>query len=80
MCADSIETAFRFFADRTAAGISLPEWVPTPSNVAYRAAVSQLDAVIYQLIRTRRAELSASGRQPQARSCAVLQVCKHEHV
>lgn len=63
--ADSIETAFRFFADRTAAGISLPEWVPTPSNVAYRAAVSQLDAVIYQLIRTRRAELSASGRQPQ---------------
>lgn len=57
--------AFRFFADRTAAGFSLPEWAPTPSNLAYRAAVDQLDDVIYDLIRTRRAELSGPGRPPQ---------------
>lgn len=65
MDADSIEMAFRFFADRTAAGFSLPKWAPTPSNLAYRAAVDQLDDVIYDLIRTRRAELSATGPAPQ---------------
>jgi len=62
--ADSIATAFRFFADRTAS-ISLPEWVPTPANLAYRAAVDQLDDVIYDLIRSRRSELAAGQRQPQ---------------
>ena len=33
--ADSIETAFKFFTDRTTAP-SLPEWVPTLGNLAYR--------------------------------------------
>jgi hypothetical protein len=63
--ADSVALAFRFFAERTATGFSLPEWLPTPSNLAYSAAVSQLDGVIYDLIRSRRNELSSKGRAPQ---------------
>ncbi len=66
--ADSIATAFRFFAERTA-GFSLPEWLPTPSNVAYAAAVEQLDSVVYQIIRHRRRQVagSASSEPEQAR-------------
>lgn len=61
--ADSIATAFRFFAERTG-GLNVPEWVPTPSNVAYATAVEQLDSVVYSIIRERRRQL-AGGRSPE---------------
>ena len=32
----------------------IPDWVPIPSNLAYRRAVRRLDALVYQLIRERR--------------------------
>lgn len=69
--ADSIATAFRFFAERTG-GVSLPEWVPTPSNVAYAAAVEQLDQVVYSIIRQRRRQLSTTASSEQV-------PCRHHH-
>ena len=72
--AESIALAFRFFADRTAAGFSLPEWLPTPSNLAYSAAVSQLNGVIYDLIHARRSELDIKGRAPQVTVVLIVDV------
>lgn len=61
----SIATAFQFFAERTGT-IALPEWVPTPSNIAYSTAVRQLDSVVYSIISGRRRQLADS---PQVTGC-----------
>lgn len=55
----SVNTAFTIFT-RRALGASplaalLPEWVPTPDNVALRSAVDDLDGVVYGIIRAARA-------------------------
>ena len=72
--ADSIATAFRFFAERTG-GLTLPEWVPTPSNVAYGSAVEQLDSVVYSIIRQRRRQ-QAGGRSPEE-ARGLIPPCTH---
>ena len=50
----AIEAAFSVFARRALSddplAALLPEWVPTPDNVALRSAVDQLDAVVYKII------------------------------
>ncbi|PRW32625.1 cytochrome p450 isoform A [Chlorella sorokiniana] len=62
---DSIQAAFRFFAQRGATAMVIPEFVPTPDNVQFNAAVQRLDRAIYGLIAERRSELEASPRPPQ---------------
>ena len=57
MIVESVEKAFTYFTNRGAAALALPEWVPLPDNVEFTAAVKQLDAVVYDIIATRRAEL-----------------------
>ncbi|KAK9829411.1 hypothetical protein WJX72_005691 [[Myrmecia] bisecta] len=61
----AIETAFRFFASRTGNVLALPEWVPTPDNLQYSAAVARLDAAVYKIIANRR-NLLASSQQTTA--------------
>lgn len=64
----AIRTAFQFFSDRAATGFAVPEWLPTPANTAYSAAVRRLDAAVYGVIDRRAAELAAAPEQPpQAR-------------
>lgn len=66
--AGAIRTAFEYFSERGAIGFAVPEWLPTPANAAYAAAVRRLDAVVYGVIDRRSAELAAAPVQPpQAR-------------
>ena len=66
--AGAIRTAFEFFSQRAASGFAVPEWLPTPGNAAYAAAVRRLDAAVYGVIDRRAAELAAAPTQaPQAR-------------
>ncbi len=51
--------AFEFFSQRAALGFAIPEWLPTPNNLQYHAAVSQLDSAVYGIIEDRKQQLSA---------------------
>lgn len=44
-----------YFAGRAATGFAIPEWLPIPDNVQYNKAVSDLEAIVYSIIRKRRA-------------------------
>ena len=57
----SIAEAFEFFARRTAAGPPPPEWLPTPDNARFAAAVARLDKAVYRLISQRRDQLAREG-------------------
>ena len=57
----SIRDAFEFFGKRAAAGFVVPEWVPTPDNLAYNSAVARLDEAVYALIARRRAKRDSSS-------------------
>lgn len=52
--AAAIQDAFRYFARRGAAAMVIPEFVPTPDNLAFTGAVARLDRAIYRLIGERR--------------------------
>lgn len=39
----------------------MPEWLPTPENRGYRAAVEQLDTLVFDIIQRRRAEGNDAG-------------------
>ena len=56
----AIKAAFEHFTDRAANGFVIPEWLPTPANVAYNGAVETLDGYVYALIASRRAALAAA--------------------
>lgn len=72
---DSIRQAFRHFAQRSANGFIIPEWLPVPDNLQYNAAVHRLDSVIYSLIRQRRKELQ--GAVPSGiMACLHVLVCQ----
>ena len=60
---DAIQQAFRFFAQRGAAAMVLPEWVPTPDNLGFNAAVARLDQAVFGLIAERRRWVAGAGRQ-----------------
>lgn len=62
----AIAEALEYFVGRAATGFAIPEWLPTPGNSRYHAAVAQLDTAVYGIIDARRLELDASGRAPQA--------------
>ena len=51
----AIRDAFAFFGKRSSVGFVVPEWVPTPDNLAYNRAVAKLDKEVYKLITQRRA-------------------------
>lgn len=69
--AGAIETAFEFFAGRAASGFVIPEWLPTPENLQYHAAVARLDTAVYGIIDTRQQELLASPtRAPEVNTYA----------
>ena len=50
-----------YFASRAATGFAIPEWLPTPDNLQYNEAVSQLDEVVYCIIAQRKAQLAKAG-------------------
>jgi cytochrome P450 len=52
---NAIRDAFEFFGKRSSVGFIVPEWVPTPDNLAYNRAVAKLDKEVYKLITQRRA-------------------------
>ena len=52
----AIRDAFAYFAKRSSVGFVVPEWVPTPDNLAYNGAVAKLDEAVYALIARRRAK------------------------
>jgi cytochrome P450 len=56
----AVEKAFSYFAARGATAMVVPEWVPTPNNVAFKEAVQQLDELVYGIIDSR-AQALASG-------------------
>jgi cytochrome P450 len=58
----AIADAFAFFAARTAAGPPLPEWLPTPDNARFAAAVKRLDTAVYTLIAQRREKMAANAQ------------------
>lgn len=62
----AIQEAFGFFARRGAAALAIPEWVPTPDNLGFSAAVSRLDRAVYGLISERRRELAALAEEAAA--------------
>ncbi len=57
--AEAVRVAFEFFSQRAALGFAIPEWLPTPDNLQYHAAVSQLDSAVYGIIEDRKQQLSA---------------------
>ena len=52
--AAAIQDAFRYFAARGASALVIPEFVPTPDNLLFGAAVARLDRAVYGLIAARR--------------------------
>lgn len=69
LVASCVERALACFVRRGAGpGLLVPEWVPTTDNLELAAAVAQLDAVVYAVIRDRRAELAADGGGARGRS------------
>jgi cytochrome P450 len=52
---DALDLANRHVADAITALIRLPRWMPTPRNRRFRAALTQVDDLVFPLIRERRA-------------------------
>ncbi|MFO0554624.1 MAG: cytochrome P450 [Polyangiaceae bacterium] len=52
---EAMEVINEFFANSPEAIAKLPAWVPTPRNYRMNHAVSQIDALIFQIIAARRA-------------------------
>eukprot|EP00850_Spirogloea_muscicola_P000041 SM000001S04443 [mRNA] locus=s1:189765:194194:+ [translate_table: standard] len=66
----AVTTAFDFFARRATSMIIVPEWIPTPDNMQYNAAVSRLDRLVYDLIERRRRRLEeVSSHIPDVAGC-----------
>jgi hypothetical protein len=64
----AVERAFTYFAARGATAMVVPEWVPTPDNVAFKEAVQQLDDLVYGIIDARQAENSKQRQGADASS------------
>jgi len=58
--ADEVSIALRVFLkqfrNQVDAALLIPDWLPTPGNLRLRAAIRQLEAIIYRIIRARRAD------------------------
>ncbi|DBA77753.1 TPA: hypothetical protein ACH3X2_008443 [Trebouxia sp. C0005] len=66
---EAVRVAFEFFSQRAALGFAIPEWLPTPNNLQYHAAVSQLDSAVYGIIEDRKQQLPALQASPQHSQC-----------
>jgi cytochrome P450 len=64
----AVERAFTYFAARGATAMVVPEWVPTPDNVAFKEAVQQLDDLVYGIIDARQEENSKQRQGADASS------------
>jgi len=62
----AVERAFAFFANRGAAAMVVPEWVPTPDNLEFGAAVGELDDLVYGIIGRRRDALRSAAAEAAA--------------
>lgn len=67
----SIREAFEFFAQRSSAAFTLPEWVPVPENIRFNVAVSRLDKAVYKLIADRRDDI-LRNRSPRSSDTNLL--------
>ncbi|MFQ3580882.1 MAG: cytochrome P450 [Chloracidobacterium sp.] len=54
----NLRTAFDFVGFKMRPTLPVPLWVPTPSNLRFKAARRRLDAVVYQIIERRRKTLN----------------------
>ena len=58
--ADEVSIALRVFLEQfrnqVDAALLIPDWLPTPGNLRLRAAIRHLEAIIYRIIRARRAD------------------------
>jgi cytochrome P450 len=54
----SLRVAFDFVGFKMRPTLPVPLWVPTPSNLRFKAARRRLDAVVYQIIERRRKTLN----------------------
>jgi cytochrome P450 len=58
--ADEVSVALRVFLkqfrNQMDAALLIPDWLPTPGNLRLRAAIRQLEVIIYSIIRARRAD------------------------
>lgn len=50
----SVATAFDYLHDRVWSLASLPQWMPTPSNLRFQRAITALNSVVYAIINERR--------------------------
>ena len=66
--AEAVRVAFEFFSQRAALGFAIPEWLPTPGNLQYHSAVSQLDSAVYGIIADRKQRLSSVQGTPPRRN------------
>lgn len=66
--ADAITSRY----DPTGVPIDLPMWIPTPANTRFRRATSELDDVIEELIRQRRADGIPDDPSDDADLCTAL--------
>jgi cytochrome P450 len=52
----AFDLVVREIAVRVARPLRIPDAIPTPGNLRYRAGLRQLDRIVYEMIRTRRAQ------------------------
>jgi cytochrome P450 len=55
---EALEVGLRWAQDYAEQIVRVPPWVPTPSNVRFRRALSRLDALVLRIIRERMASAS----------------------
>ena len=63
-CAEAVKAAFDYFSQRGASSMVVPEWVPTPVNVQFNAAIVSLNRLVYGMISQRRMQLQQQPQPP----------------
>ena len=64
VCAEAVKAAFDYFSQRGASSMVVPEWVPTPVNLQFTAAVTSLNRLVYGMISQRRLQLKQQPHPP----------------
>ncbi len=58
---NAMEVLTRSFTDRVNQVVRLPMWIPTPSNVRYKGAMTRLESILLRIIGERRASKEDRG-------------------
>ncbi len=61
---EAVKAAFDYFSQRGASSMVVPEWVPTPVNLQFTAAVTSLNRLVYGMISQRRLQLQQQPHPP----------------